>query len=134
MTTSDLYAGLSRREREIMDVVYARGRATAAEVRELLKPPPSYSAVRAMLRILEEKEVLRHEVEGVTYVFLPVHSKTTASRSAVRRLLDTFYGGSPSSAVAALLDVSSVKLSAKERERLLRLIREAEGRAKGEER
>jgi predicted transcriptional regulator len=110
-----------------MDVIYARGRATAAEVRAMLKSSPSYSAVRAMLRILEGKGVLRHDVHGVTYVFLPVHSKTTASRSAMRRLLDTFYGGSASGAMAALLDVSALKLSAKERERLLQLIREAEG-------
>ena len=111
-----------------MDVVYVRGRVTAAEVRAMLKPPPGYSAVRAMLRILEDKGFVRHEVEGVTYVFLPVHSKTTASRSAMRRLLDTFYGGSASSALAALLDVSSVKLSSRDRERLLQLIREAEGK------
>jgi len=110
-----------------MDVVYARGRATATEVRAMLKSSPGQSAVRAMLRILEEKGFLRHEVQGVTYVFLPVHSKTTASRSAMRRLLDTFYDGSASGAMAALLDVSSVKLSAKERARLLQLIREAEG-------
>jgi BlaI family penicillinase repressor len=109
-----------------MDAIYARGRATAAEVRGALKSPPSYSAVRAMLRILEDKGFLRHEMQGMTYAFLPVHSKTMASKSAMRRLLDTFYGGSTSHAMAALLDVSSVKLSAEERERLLQLIRKSE--------
>jgi predicted transcriptional regulator len=122
----DLYGSLSRRERELMDVIYARGRATAAEVRGALEAPPSYSAVRAMLRILETKGFLRHEAQGLTYAFLPTHSKAKASKSAMRRLLDTFYGGSASHAMAALLDVSSVKLSPEERERLLRLIRDAE--------
>jgi predicted transcriptional regulator len=124
---TDLYTSLSRRERQLMDVIYARGRATASEVRAALHSPPSYSAVRAMLRILENKGFLRHEVEGVTYVFVPVQSKTTASKTAMRRLLDTFYGGSTSGAMAALLDVSSLKLSSQDRERLLRLIRDAEG-------
>src|SRR5271170_6653244 len=98
---TDTYLGLSRRERELMDVIYARGRATAAEVRSALTKPPSYSAVRALLRILEEKGYLRHEVERLTYFYLPIQSQAMVSRSALRRILETFFGGSTSHAMAA---------------------------------
>ena len=120
------YAKLSRREREMMDVIYARGRATAAEIRAAMSSPPSYSAVRATLRVLEEKGQLRHEHDGATYVFMATTPKDTASRSALRRLLATFFDGSPSRAMAALLDVSSTRLSKADRRRLLELIRAAE--------
>jgi predicted transcriptional regulator len=121
---------LSRRERQIMDIVYQRGRATAADVLQGLSDPPSYSAVRALLRILEEKGHLRHEQDGVTYVYLPTVSRDAASRSAVKHLLQTFFEGSAERAMAALLDVSQSKLSQEELGRLAQLIAAAkkEGR------
>lgn len=128
--SSNLYGGLSRRERQIMDVVYRLGRANAAEVRENLPEPPGYSAVRAMLRVLEEKGHLVHEQEGPRYVFRPTVSVEAARESAVRRLMRTFFDNSVEEAVATLLDVSSSKLSEEELDRLVRRIREArkEGR------
>ena len=97
---------LSRRERQIMDVLYRMGRATAAEILENIPDPPGYSAVRAMLRVLEEKKHIRHEEKDLRYVFMPVVTRDKARRSAVRHLLDTFFDGSPEQAVATLLDVS----------------------------
>jgi len=113
---------LSRRERQIMDVLYQKGRATAAEVMELLPDPPSYSSVRALLRILEEKGHARHEMDGTKYVFIPSVHRDKAKRSAIRHLVQTFFDGSPEQAVAALLDLSSGKLSDEEVERMTRLI------------
>lgn len=126
-TTSD---GLSRRERQIMDVIYERGRATAAEVLEGLPDPPSYSAVRALLRVLEDKGHLRHESEGPRYVFMPTVARERARKSALKQLLKTFFDGSTEQAVAALLDLSSSKLSDAELNRLSNLIDQArkEGR------
>ena len=123
-------AQLSRREREIMDVIYRAGRATAAEVLEQLADPPSYSAVRALLRVLEEKGHLRHEEDGPRYVFLPTVPRERARRSALRQLLHTFFDGSTEQAVAALLDLPSTRLSDAELARLSRLIADArkEGR------
>jgi predicted transcriptional regulator len=95
---------LSRRERQIMDVIYARGQATAAEVTAALPDPPSYSAVRALLRILEQKGHVRHQQEGPRYVFLPTVSRDRARRSALRSLVRTFFDGSPAQAAAALID------------------------------
>src|ERR671925_464450 len=94
---------LSRRERQIMDIIYARGQATAAEVTAALPDPPSYSAVRALLRILEQKGHLRHEQDGPRYVFLPTVPRDRARRSAMRHLVRTFFDGSTEDAVAALL-------------------------------
>ncbi len=102
---------LSRRERQIMDVLYRLGRATAAEILENIPDPPGYSAVRAMLRVLEEKKHIRHEEKDLRYVFLPVIPRDKARRSAVRHMLDTFCEGSPEQAVATLLDVSGRSLS-----------------------
>ncbi len=116
---------LSRRERQIMDILYRRGRVTAAEVREALPDPPSYSAVRALLRLLEEKGHVRHEEAGLRYVFLPTLARDKAKRSALQHLLETFFEGSVEQAVATLLDASVSKLSAQELERLSRLIAEA---------
>ena len=113
---------LSRRERQIMDVLYQKGRATAAEVMELLPDPPSYSSVRALLRILEEKGHARHEMDGTKYVFIPSVHRDKAKRSAIRHLVQTFFDGSPERAVAALLDLSSGRLSDEEVERMTRLI------------
>ena len=95
---------LSRRERQIMDVIYARGQATAAEVVAALPDPPSYSAVRALLRILEQKGHVRHEEDGPRYVFLPTVSRDRARRSALRNLVRTFFDGSAAQAAAALID------------------------------
>ncbi len=111
---------ISRRERQIMDVVYRRGRVTVQQVQDEMPDPPSYSAVRAMLRILEEKGHLRHVADGPRYVYLPMRSKRRAARSAIRGLVETFFDGSPGKAVAALLDASETDLSQEE-------IREIEG-------
>lgn len=97
---------LTRRERQIMDVLYREGRASAAEIQEQIPDPPSYSAVRAALRVLEEKGHVRHERESHHYVYWPTVSAAVARRNAARRLLDTFFEGSASKAVAALLECS----------------------------
>lgn len=95
---------LSRREREIMDVLYALGdTATAEEIREKLSDPPSYSAVRAMLAKLEAKGVIKHDVDGLRYIYSPVTSRTTAQKKAVSNLMRVFFDGSASQAAAALL-------------------------------
>ena len=122
-TTSHLH--LSRRERQIMDVLYQKGSATAAEVLESVPNPPSYSAVRALLRILEQKGHVRHEESEGRYVFMPTVHREKAQRSAIRHLVQTFFDGSPEEAVAALLDASSSKLSDEELDRLQGLIDKA---------
>src|ERR687891_642687 len=94
---------LSRRERQIMDVIYERGQATAAEVAESMPDPPSYSAVRALLRILEEKGHLRHEQQGLRYLFIPTVRRGNARRSALKAVVRTFFNGSVEETVAALL-------------------------------
>ena len=121
---------LSRRERQIMEVVYRTGRATAGEVLEGLPDPPSYSAVRALLKILEGKGHLKHVVEDGRYVWLPTVPRDRARRSALQNLLQTFFEGSAEKAVAALLAQSKSKLSDEELERLARLVADAreEGR------
>ena len=117
--------GFSRRERQIMDVLYARGRASAGEVLGALADPPSYSAVRSLLRILEEKGHVRHEQDGPRYVYLPVVARDSAKKSAMRHLLQTFFDGSTSQAMSALLDVSSSRLDEAELDRLRKLIEQA---------
>jgi predicted transcriptional regulator len=120
----------SRRERQIMDVLYRRGRATVAEILEEIPDPPSYSAVRAMLRVLEEKKHIRHEEKDLKYVYLPVVPREKARRSAVAHLLETFFDGSPEQAVATLLNVSARDLTDENFDRLAALIEQArkEGR------
>src|SRR5436853_7895458 len=113
---------LSRRERQIMDILHARSRATAAEVLAALPEPPSYSAVRALLRILEDKGHISHEQDGPRYVYLPTVARDDAKRSALRHILQTFFDGSAEQAISALLDESSAKLSSAELDRLARLI------------
>jgi predicted transcriptional regulator len=122
-------AQLSRRERQIMDVIYRRGRATVAEVLEDIPDPPGYSAVRAMLRLLEEKGHIRHEQDGPRYVFLPIVNRERARRSALKHVVRTFFDGSATDAVAALLDGDG-KLSDSELDRLSAMIEQArqEGR------
>jgi predicted transcriptional regulator len=113
-----------------MDVAYRRGRATAAEVHADLPDRPSYSAVRALLRVLEEKGHLRHEHDGPRYVYLPMVPRDKARRSALRQLLKTFFDGSTTQAVAALLDMSAAQMSHDDLDRLTQLIDQArkEGR------
>ncbi len=116
---------LSRRERQIMDVIYARGRATAAEVLAALPDPPGKTAVRTLLRILEEKGHLTHRQSGQTYVYRPSRPRRDAGRSALRRLLATFFDGSLEQAVAAHLGDSAADLSPEELSRLEDLIHQA---------
>jgi len=121
---------LSRRERQIMDILYRRGRAAAAQVLADLPDPPSYSAVRALLRVLEEKGHVAHEQDGPRYVYRPTVPRDEARDSAMRRLVRTFFDGSTEKAVAAFLDLSVAELSDEELERLAELIEQAreEGR------
>jgi len=121
---------LSRRERQIMDVIYRRGRASAADVVAELADAPSYSAVRALLRILEDKGHLRHESEAGKYVYTPTRPREHAGRSALRRVLRTFFDNSAEKAVAALLDLHDSELSRADLDRLAHLIEQArkEGR------
>ena len=122
-------ASLSRREREIMDALYALGRASAADVRKRIPEPPSYSSVRALLRILEEKGHVRHEEDGPRYVYLPVVTAKKAQKSAVTHLVRTFFQGSAERAVAALIENSDMKLGEAEIDRIEQLI--AAARKKG---
>jgi len=121
---------LSRRERQIMDVIYRLGRATAADVHDALPDRPSYSTVRALLRVLEGKGHLRHVEDGPRYVYAPTVPRERARESALRQVVSTFFGGSTEAAVAALLDLSSARLSDSELNRLAGLIAQAkkEGR------
>lgn len=118
-------AELSRRERQIMDILYERGRATAAEVHARLQDAPSYSAVRALLRVLEEKGYAKHQQDGPRYVFLPATSRDVAKRSALKHMLHVFFEDSAERAFAALLDVSSAKLEERDFDRLAELIEKA---------
>ncbi len=121
----DGHRNLSRRERQMMDILYQRGRATAAEIHEALPEPPSYSAVRAKLRVLEEKGHVRHEEEALRYVYLPTVARDTARRSALRHMVSTFFAGSVEETVAALLDISAADLSPKDLDRISNLIEQA---------
>ena len=120
----------SRREREIMNIIFASGEATANEVLERMSEPPSYSAVRAMLRILEQKGHLRHEQEGTRYVYRPTANREKASRSALDQLLATFFDGSAAKVVSTLLDQHAKSITPEELESLSALIARArkEGR------
>ena len=121
---------LSRRERQIMDVLHAKSQATAAEVLAALPSPPGYSAVRALLSILEEKGHVRHRREGARYVYVPRTSPEIARRSALKRVVSTFFQGSVAQAMAALLETADTELSDTELTRLQQLIKKArkEGR------
>ncbi|HUA86437.1 MAG TPA: BlaI/MecI/CopY family transcriptional regulator [Bryobacteraceae bacterium] len=121
---------LSRRERQILDILYQRGQASAADVLAAMEDPPSYSAVRAMLRILEEKGHVRHETENLKYVYAPTVPRDKAKRHAVKHLLETFFAGSPEQAMAALLDVSSRRLTPEDLDRMGRMIEEAKKEGK----
>ncbi len=123
-------AQLSRRERQIMEIVYRKGSATAAEVHAELADPPSYSAVRALLRVLEEKGHLRHRQDGPRYVFSPTVPRDRARRTALQRVVGTFFAGSVSDTVAALLDLESAGLDDAELERLSALVADAQLKGK----
>jgi predicted transcriptional regulator len=128
----DGHRNLSRRERQIMDILYQRGRASASEIMEALPDPPTYSAVRAKLRVLEEKGHVRHEEESLHYVYLPTVARDTARRSALRHMVATFFEGSVEQTVAALLDLSTAKLSPNDLDRISRLVDEAREEARKE--
>jgi predicted transcriptional regulator len=123
---------LSRRERQIMDIVYKLGRATVGEVMERLSGEPAYSTVRAQLRVLEEKGHLRHEEEGLRYVYVPRLPRHAVRQSALKHLIDTFFEGSAGKAVAALLGKEGFRISEEELERISELIEKAkkEGKSK----
>jgi BlaI family transcriptional regulator, penicillinase repressor len=124
------FPGLSRRERQIMDILYQRGKASANDVRDAMADAPSYSAVRAMLRVLEEKGHIKHQEEGMKYVYAPVVTAGKAKRSAVKHVMDTFFQGSAEQIVAALLDVSSSRLTREELDRMSALIEKAKQEGK----
>lgn len=121
---------LSRREQQIMDIIYRLGKATAAEVLENLPDAPTYSTVRALLRVLEEKRHLKHALDGQRYVYMPTVARERVKHSALRRVLQTFFDNSTEEAVAALLDISQESLSDDELDRMEQLIKQArnEGR------
>jgi predicted transcriptional regulator len=116
---------LSRRERQIMEIIYARGQASASEVLEGLADPPSYSAVRALLRVLETKGHVRHVREGARYVYQPTQPRNRAARSALTQVVQTFFGGSVEQTVASLLSDADTRLSEEELSRLADLIEQA---------
>jgi predicted transcriptional regulator len=129
MTKSTLIH-LSRRERQIMDILFQRGSSTVNDVMQALPDPPSYSAVRAMLRVLEIKGHVKHTQQGPRYIYTPCISLEKAKRSAAKHLVQTFFDGSAERAVATLIDVSKTELSQKDLDRLAELIKQAkqEGR------
>jgi BlaI family transcriptional regulator, penicillinase repressor len=122
--------GLSRRERQILEILYQRGKASASEVREAMEDAPSYSSVRTLLRVLEDKGHVRHRAEGLRYVYAPTVPREKAKRSAVKHLLDTYFNGSPEQIVAALLDVSSTQLTREELDRMTEMIEKAKREGK----
>jgi predicted transcriptional regulator len=125
MTKSATHTTLSRRERQIMDVLYRRGRATAAEVMAELPGEPNYSTVRTQLRVLEDKGHVRHEEEGLRYVYAPAVPRHAARKSALKHLVDTFFDGSAEQVVAAVLGGEASRLSDEDLERISELIEKA---------
>src|SRR5580658_2579180 len=115
-------ADLSRRERQIMDILFARGRATGPEIQEGLADKPNYSSVRTILRVLERKGFVRHFEEGLRYVYEPTVAREAASRSALQRIIRTFFDGSAKEAVAALLDPGAFHLTEEELSELARIV------------
>ena len=113
-----------------MDILYQRGKASASEVREAMEAAPGYSAVGAMLRVLEEKGHVKHQAEGLKYVYVPVVARDKAKRSAVKHVMETFFNGSAEQIVAALLDVSSTRLTREELDRMSEMIEQAKREGK----
>ena len=120
-----LHVVLTRRERQIMDILFRRGRATAAEVMDELSGEPSYSTVRTQLRVLEDKGHVRHDEEGLRYVYMPAVARTAARKSALRHLVDTFFDGSAENVVAALLGGGGARVSEEELQRIADLVARA---------
>jgi predicted transcriptional regulator len=127
---SELLAQLSRRERQIMEIVYAKGRATSSEVREAMPDPPSYSAVRAFMRILTEKGFLKHRRVGLKYVFEPVVEATQARTTALKRLMQSLFDNSAVSVIAALLDSDDLKISNEDLKEVKALIAQKEAQTR----
>ena len=127
MTKAQLNSKLGRRERQIMDVIYQLGTASVAEVRKALPDPPTYSAVRGMLRLLEDKGHVRHEIDGLRFLYKPTVSHAAARKSALRHLVYIFFGGSTSDAVNGLLELDGARLSRSDVVRLEEIIRRAKG-------
>jgi predicted transcriptional regulator len=125
MTKTSTHASLTRRERQIMDVLYRRGRATAAEVMAELTGEPNYSTVRTQLRVLEDKGHVRHEEEGGRYVYAPAVPRHAARKSALKHLVETFFDGSAEQVVAAVLGGEASRLSDEELDRVSALIDKA---------
>jgi predicted transcriptional regulator len=125
MTKTSTHTTLSRRERQIMDVLYRRGRATAAEVMSELPGEPNYSTVRTQLRVLEDKGHVRHDEEGLRYVYAPAVPRHAARKSALKHLVDTFFDGSAEQVVAAVLGGEASRLSEEDLERIAAMVEEA---------
>ena len=125
MPTQTGHIALSKRERQIMDALYRLGRATVAEILEQMQAAPSYSTVRAQLRVLEEKGHVRHEDEGLRYVYMPTVPRHAARKTALKHLLDTFFDGSPATLMTALLGSEAAKLTDEELDRITRLVKAA---------
>ena len=130
MTETPVNSELGRRERQIMDVVFRLGKASVTDVRNELPDPPTYSAVRGMMRLLEQKGYLSHEDDGLRYLYTATLKQRQARKSALKHMVHTFFGGSPTEAAAALLELNDSELSAEDVERLSKLIQKAkaEGR------
>ena len=118
-------ADLTRRERQVLEAIYREGKCSAAEIRDRIEQPPTYSAVRAVLRVLEEKGLVRHRAEELRYVYLPTVPRDRAVRSALKHVLDSLFGGSLERIMAALLDVSAERLSKGELERVSEMVERA---------
>jgi predicted transcriptional regulator len=117
--------GLTKRERQIMDVLYQRGRATAAEIMALVSGAPGYSTIRTQLRVLEAKGHVKHEEQGLRYIYMPTVPRRSAARSALRHLVDTFFDGSTAKAVAALLGGEASRVTDDDLERIAQLVQHA---------
>jgi BlaI family transcriptional regulator, penicillinase repressor len=130
MVRAQSVSELGRRERQIMDIIYRLGRASVNEVRRELQDPPTYSAVRGMLRLLEDKGYVTHEAEGLRYVYRPTQGTQQARKTALRHIVHTFFAGSASDAAATLLELSDAKLTETDVNRIAEIIRKAkaEGR------
>jgi predicted transcriptional regulator len=129
MQNTSAEPALSRRERQIMDILFSAGRATGQEIQEKLEDSPSYSTVRTILRVLERKGYVRHKEEGLRYVYEPVVAREVARKSALKRVLQTFFNGSAQQAAAALIDPRAFRLSRAELDELSKLIEEAKEKA-----
>jgi BlaI family penicillinase repressor len=119
---------LTRRERQIMDIIFARGEATAADVVAALPGEPNLSTVRTLLRIMEEKGHLKHRQDGPRFVYLPVRTRAAESKSALKRVVKTFFGGSYADAIAGLVDAADGKLPPADLKRIEAVIRKAKAR------